>query len=125
MGDMHLREVLVFLDDLIVFSKTLEEHEARLMKVLGRLGEFGLKLSPEKCSFFQTSVRYLGHVVSRNGVETDPEKITSLKTWPVPQNLRDLRSFLGFAGYYREVCQGVLQHREALARPYFWVPTST
>ncbi|KAG1925421.1 interleukin-1 receptor accessory protein-like 1-A [Pimephales promelas] len=101
MGDMHLKDVLVFIDDLIVFSKTLEEHEARLMKVLTRLREFGLKLSPEKCVFFQTSVRYLGHVVSRNGVETDPEKIAALKTWPVPKNLRELRSFLGFAGYYR------------------------
>lgn len=106
MGDMHLKEVLVFLDDLIVFSSTLEEHEARLMKVLGRLREFGLKLSPEKCSFFQSSVKYLGHVVSRSGVETDPEKIASLKTWPVPQNLRELRSFLGFAGYYRRFVKG-------------------
>lgn len=66
MGDMHLKEVLVFIDDLIIFSKTLEDHEARLMKVLGRLKEFGLKLSPDKCSFFRRSVRYLGHVVSRN-----------------------------------------------------------
>lgn len=106
MGDMHLKEVLAFLDDLIIFSETLEEHEARLMKVLGRLKAFGLKLSPEKCSFFQTSVKYLGHIVSRNGVETDPEKISSLKTWPVPQNLRELRSFLGFAGYYRRFVRG-------------------
>lgn len=105
MGDMHLREVLAFLDDLIIFSETLEEHETRLMKVLGRLKAFGLKLSPEKCSFFQTSVKYLGHV-SRNGVETDPENISSLKTWPVPQNLRELRSFLGFAGYYRRFVRG-------------------
>lgn len=96
MGDMHLKEVLVFLDDLIIFSKTLEEHEARLMKVVGRLKEFGRKLSPEKCAFFQASVRCLGYAVSRNGIETDPEKIASLKTWPVPQNLRQLRSFLGF-----------------------------
>lgn len=106
MGDMHLKDVLVFLDDLIVFSKTLEEHEERLMRVLSRLREFGLKLSPEKCVFFQTSVRYLGHVVSRNGVQTDPEKIAALKTWPVPQNLRELRSFLGFAGYYRRFVKG-------------------
>lgn len=106
MGDMHLKDALVFLDDIIVFSKTLEEHEIRLMKVLTRLREFGLKLSPEKCVFFQTSVRYLGHVVSRNGVETDPENIAALKTWPVPQTLRELRSFLGFAGYYRRFVKG-------------------
>ena len=107
-GDMHLQEVLVLLDDLIVFSKTLEEHEARLMKVLGRLKEFGLKLSPEKCSFFQTSVRYLGHVVSRNGVETDPEKIASLKTWPVPRKPARIEVILGFCRVLQEVCEGLL-----------------
>lgn len=101
MGDMNLKEVLVFLDDIIVFSKTLEEHETRLMKVLNRLKEYGLKLSPEKCKFFQTSVRYLGHIVSHKGVETDPEKVKALSSWPVPRDLKQLRSFLGFSGYYR------------------------
>ncbi|XP_024120340.2 uncharacterized protein LOC112141437 [Oryzias melastigma] len=106
MGDMHLRDVLVFLDDIIVFSGTLEKHEERLLRVLQRLKDYGLKLSPEKCVFFQTSVRYLGHVVSRQGVETDPEKISALKTWPVPQTLRELKSFLGFSGYYRRFVKG-------------------
>ncbi|CAL9702462.1 unnamed protein product [Knipowitschia caucasica] len=76
MGDLNLKEALVFIDDLIVFAPTLEEHERRLKKVLQRLKEYGLKLSVEKCVFFQTSVRYLGHVVSCNGVETDPSKIS-------------------------------------------------
>lgn len=101
MGDINLKEVLVFLDDLIVFSDSLEEHEKRLQHVLLRLRENGLKLSQSKCRFFQTSVRYLGHIVSREGVETDPEKTAATKTWPVPQTLKQLRSFLGFAGYYR------------------------
>ena len=104
-GEMNLKEVLVFIDDLIIFAPTLELHEARLMKVLNRLKEFGLKLSVEKCMFFQTSVRYLGHV-SSNGVETDPYKIKVLTTWPVPQTLKGLRSFLGFAGYYRRYIKG-------------------
>ncbi|KAG1959418.1 hypothetical protein F2P79_007150 [Pimephales promelas] len=99
MGDLHLREVLVFLDDLIIFSSSLEEHERRLIRVLDRLREYGLKLSPEKCKFFQTSVRYLGHIVSERGVETDPEKINAIKSWPIPTNLKELRSFLGFADY--------------------------
>lgn len=80
MSDIHLKEVLVFLDDLIVFADTLEEHETRLIHVLNRLREYGLKLSPDKCKFFQTSVRYLGHIVSSNGVKTDPEKVQALKT---------------------------------------------
>lgn len=98
MSDINLKEVL---DDLIVFSETLEQHETRLLHVLNRLKEYGLKLSIEKCKFFQTSVRYLGHIVSQHGVETDPEKVAALKTWPSPKNLKELRSFLGFAGYYR------------------------
>ena len=68
MGDMNLTEAIVFLDDIIIFSETLEEHERRLLCVLNRLREYGLKLSVEKCKFFQTSVKYLGHVVSRNGI---------------------------------------------------------
>lgn len=100
MGDMNLKEFLVFLDD-IIFSKTLEEHEVRVMWVLHRLKEYALKLSLEKCRFCQTSVRYLRHIVSWNGVETDPEKVKALKTWPVPHDLKELRSFLGFSGYYR------------------------
>ncbi|KAJ8367563.1 hypothetical protein AAFF_G00314520 [Aldrovandia affinis] len=105
MGDLNRKEVLVFIDDLIIFSDTLEEHEARLMKVLKQLKECGLKLSPEKCKFFQNSVKYLGHIVSQYGVETDPSKIEALKTWPRPQNLKELRAFLGFSGYYRRFVQ--------------------
>nr|XP_061828743.1 uncharacterized protein LOC133614632 [Nerophis lumbriciformis] len=105
-GDLNLKQALVFIDDLIVFAPTLEEHEQRLQNVLQRLKEYGLKLSVEKCMFFQTSVHYLGHVVSSNGVETDPSKISALMTWPVPKNLKELRSFLGFAGYYRRFVEG-------------------
>lgn len=105
MGDLNLKEVLVFIDDLIIFSDTVEEHERRLLHVLNRLKEYGLKLSPGKCKFFQSSVRYLGHIVSQNGVETDPEKTSALKTWPKPSNLKELRSFLGFSGYYRRFIQ--------------------
>ena len=66
-----------------------------------RLGSYGLKLEIKKCSFFQKSVKYLGHVVSGEGVATDPEKITAVQEWAVPETLRDLRSFIGFASYYR------------------------
>lgn len=102
MGSLNLKEVLVFLDDVIVFSSTIEEHETRLLHVLQQLREYGLKLSPSKCHFFQNSVRYLGHIVSSKGVETDPEKVSALRTWPRPNTLSELKSFLGFAGYYRQ-----------------------
>ncbi|KAL7844792.1 hypothetical protein SRHO_G00233310 [Serrasalmus rhombeus] len=101
MEGMNLQEVITFLDDLNIFSSTLEEHEERVMKVLERIADFGLKLSPSKCRFFQTSVRYLGHVISSQGIQPDPDKVAAIKTWPCPQTVRELRSFLGFTGYYR------------------------
>ena len=100
-GDMNLLEVLVYLDDLIIFGKTLEEHEERLLKVLDRLKDEGLKLSLDKCKFCQTSVSYVGHIVSQDGVSTDPSKIEAVSSWPRPCNVTELRSFLGFCGYYR------------------------
>uniref|UniRef100_A0AAV2LDV4 Reverse transcriptase n=1 Tax=Knipowitschia caucasica TaxID=637954 RepID=A0AAV2LDV4_KNICA len=76
--------------------------------------DYGLKLSLEKCTFFQTSVRYLSHIVSELGVETDPEKICALKSWPIPRTLKELRSFLGFAGYYRRFIHGYAAIAEPL-----------
>lgn len=112
-GDLHLNEVLVFLDDLIVFSESIEEHEARLMRVLQRLIDYGLKLSPEKCHFFQSSVKYLGHVVDAQGIHTDPDKTSALKNWPRPTNREELERFLGFAGYYRRF----VEDYSKIARP--------
>ena len=101
MGELNLKECLIFLDDILIFSVTFEEHIKRIDAVFSRLYEHGLKLKPSKCEFFKSSVKYLGHVVSENGVETDPDKIKALSEWPVPHNIKTLRSFLGFTGYYR------------------------
>lgn len=101
MGDMNLKECLLFLDDILIFSSTFKEHLERLEAVFQRLHEYKLKLNPKKCEFFKSEVRYLGHVVSEEGIMTDPEKTAALKEWPVPTNIKTLRSFLGFAGYYR------------------------
>ncbi|KAL7824891.1 hypothetical protein SRHO_G00343510 [Serrasalmus rhombeus] len=100
-GDMNLLEVLVYLDDLVVFGATLEQHEQRLLKVLNRLKEEGLKLSLDKCQFCQPSVSYVGHIVSQQGVSTDPKKTEAVTSWPRPTTVTTLRSFLGFCGYYR------------------------
>ncbi|XP_033756228.1 uncharacterized protein LOC117338972 [Pecten maximus] len=77
MGDMHLRECLIFLDDILIFSRTFDEHLTRLESVFARLVQHGLKLKSSKCEFFKTSVAYLGHVVSKEGIATDPEKVCS------------------------------------------------
>lgn len=100
-GDMNLLEVLVYLDDLIVFGKTLEEHETRLFKVLDRLEESGLKVSLDKCQFCQPQVKYVGHIISEKGIATDPAKIEAVTNWKQPTDVKSLRSFLGFCGYYR------------------------
>ena len=112
-GDMAFTDVIVYLDDLLVFSKTLDEHEEKLDRVLARLQEYGLKLNPEKCQFVRKSVKCLGHVISAEGVQTDPDKIEAVKTWPRPQNVREMKSFLGFAGYYRRF----IQHYSKIAKP--------
>lgn len=89
-GDMNLLQVLVYLDDLIVFGRSLEEHEERLLRVLDRLEEVGLKLSLEKCQFCQPRLKYVGHIVSADGVATDPEKIAAVARWPKPTDLKSL-----------------------------------
>lgn len=92
---------LVYLDDVIVFSHTFEEHVERLQLIFDRIKEAGLKLKPGKCHMLQQRVNYLGHVVSDEGVHTDPEKIRKVKEWPVPMSVHEVRSFLGLASYYR------------------------
>ncbi len=101
MGDLNRKQVLFFIDDLIVFSKTLE---SRLLQVLNRLKEYGLKLSPEKCWLFQTSVRYLGHIVSQNGVETDPAKVEALRTWPKEGKPEGVEVLFRFCRILSEIC---------------------
>lgn len=112
-GDMNLLEVLVYLDDLIVFGRTLEEHEERLLKVLDRLAEVGLKISFDKCQFCLPKVKYLGHIVSANGVSPDPAKVEAVTSWPQPTHLKALQSFLGFCGYYRRF----IANYAAIVRP--------
>lgn len=115
LGDLNLSEVLIYLDDVIVFSDSIEEHVARLKHVFHRLRKHGLKLKPSKCHLLLEQVKYLGHVVSKEGIQTDPDKIEAVKTWPVPKTSRDVRSFLGFTGYYRRF----IAKYAVIARPLF------
>ena len=102
LGDLHLKICYIYLDDLIIFSKTFEEHIDRLRQVFERIRQYGLKLSPKKCSFLMSSVKYIGHIVSSEGVQADPDKIEKVENWPRPKNPEEVRSFLGFVGYYRK-----------------------
>lgn len=81
-GNLNLLQVLVYLDDLIVFGKPLEEYEERLLKVFARLKEVGLKQSFDKCQFCQSRVKYMGHMISADRVATDPEKVNAVTNWP-------------------------------------------
>jgi len=92
---------LVYLDDIFIFSKTFDEHLDRLATVFDRLDRYALKLKPSKCSLFQRKVSFLGHVVSGQGIECDPDKVASITTWPAPTNITEVRTFCGLASYYR------------------------
>lgn len=115
LGDLNLSEVLIYLDDIIIFSETIDEHITRLQRVFTRLREHGLKLKPSKCHLLVEEVLYLGHVVSRDGIKTDPAKIDAVKKWPVPKTVKEVRSFLGFTGYYRRF----IEKYAAVAQPLF------
>ncbi|XP_043112873.1 uncharacterized protein LOC122357538 [Puntigrus tetrazona] len=106
MSDLVFQTLLVYLDDLLVYSSTFEGHLVRLEAVLQRLREAGLKVKVEKCHFLQSEVKFLGHVVSAQGVSTDPDKVSAVRQWPVPHTLKELRSFLGFCSYYRRFIEG-------------------
>ena len=97
---------LIFLDDVIVHGKTFDDTLQNLDLILTRFRSANLKLKPSKCHLFKKSVTFLGHVVSKDGIKTDPEKIKAVSYWPVPSTVKEVRSFLGFANYHRRFIQG-------------------
>ena len=101
LGDQRCQALLLYLDDVVVFSSTFEEHLRRLELVLSRFEQCNLKVKFSKCSFFKSEVSYLGHVISSQGVSTDPGKIRAVAEWKTPRNGAELSSFLGFASFYR------------------------
>ena len=89
-----------YLDDIIIFSKTKEEHLQHLEEIFVRLRKFGLKMKREKCSFFKKHIQYLGHLVSEKGFEPLPEKLESIRKMPAPRTAKEVKQFLGLIGYY-------------------------
>eukprot|EP00253_Pinus_taeda_P022443 PITA_22443 len=95
------RFVLIFIDDILIYSRMVEEHQEHIRMVLQTLREHQLYAKFSKCDFFQEEIQYLGHVITKDGIAVDPEKIKAIMEWPVPKDVADIRSFMGLAGYYR------------------------
>lgn len=92
----------VYVDDIIVFGRTLEEHNKNLKIIFERLRQCGLKLQPDKCEYLKPELEYLGHVISAEGVQPNPARIEKVKNYPVPRNSKEIKQFLGLCGYYRK-----------------------
>jgi len=103
---MKWTALLVYLDDLIVFGKSFQEMLGRIEIVLSKLREAGLTLKPSKCRFGEESLKYLGHIISREGIAVNPEKVESIVKFPQPKNLTELRGFINLCGYYRRFVNG-------------------
>ena len=94
--------VLVFIDDILIYSKNEEEHQRHLEIILKRLREHTLYIKLSKCVFYQKEIQYLGHTISAQGIAVDPSKIKEIKEWPMPRNVSKVRNFMGLARFYRK-----------------------
>jgi hypothetical protein len=98
--------IQVFIDDILIYSRTMEEHDAHLHLVLQCLRENKLYGKLSKCSFYQLKIHYLGHVISNEGIAVDPTKVEDIMEWPAPTNVPKVCSFMGLARYYRWFIKG-------------------
>ena len=107
--------IVVYLDDILIFMRTEEEHEQAVQRVLEVLAEHKLFLCPEKCEFHQKEIEYLGLVISENKVAMDPVKVAGVRNWPTPENWTDMQAFIGFVNFYRRF----IRDFSTIARPLF------
>jgi hypothetical protein len=98
--------VVVFIDDILVYSRSEEEHEEHLCLALQKLRQNRLYTKLSKCEFWMKQVAYLGHVISKGGISVDPSKVQDILSWNVPTSVGDIQSFLGLVGYYRRFIKG-------------------
>ena len=112
---LQWEECLLYMDDIISPCETILQGLEKLDHIFSRLQQANLKLKPSKCVLFQKKVNFLGHVVSEEGIATDPNKISAIEKWPTPRNAKEVRSFLGLCSYYRRFVEGFAN----LARPLY------
>ena len=124
--EMRWSRCLVYLDNVISFRKSIPEALARLEEVLARLSDYGLQLKAKKCTFMQTKLGFMGHIVGRTGLACDPEKLSAVRNWHEPNKVKAVRQFVGFVGYYRRFVKDFAEIAEpfvALTRkgaPFIW-----
>ncbi|OUM56089.1 hypothetical protein BVG19_g5782 [[Candida] boidinii] len=105
LGDFIDKFVLVYIDDILIYSKSAEEHEKHIKMVLSKLREHKLVAKRSKCEFFKDKLQFLGFVISKDGIHTDPDKVDRVKNWPTPTSRKQVQSFLGLVGFYRRFIQ--------------------
>ena len=105
--------VVVYLDDILIFSRSEEEHKAHVQLVLDVLRREKFYVTKAKSRFAQTEIQYLGHIVNAQGIRPDPKKVSAVQSWPVPKNVHDVRSFLGLCNYFRKF----IDHYSSIAVP--------
>lgn len=126
LGTLLYNGVINYLDDFIIYSDSFESHMALLDQVLAKLKSHHIKLKLSKCKFAKTEVEYLGHIIKHNRVEPSPSKIAAIKSFPIPSNLREVRRFIGLAGYYRRFIQNFSRIAQPLTdltkkdQPFEW-----
>ena len=103
-----------FIDDLLIYSENELDHEVHVKKVLERLRQAGLQASINKCEFHTTRTKYLGFIITTNGIEVDPEKTAVVRTWRTPTTVKGVQSFLGFCNFYRRFIKGYSRIARAL-----------
>lgn len=107
---------LVYLDDVIIVGRDFEDHLRNLEKVFAKIEGAKLKLNPKKCRLFRSKVNYLGHIISSDGIQTDPEKLEAVQKWPTPKDKTEVRAFLGLCSYYRRFVKGFAEIAKPLHR---------
>jgi hypothetical protein len=104
--EIDLEMVVIYMDNILIFTKTMEEHTEMINRVLKKLEENKLFLKPKKCLFHKSKVEYLGLIISHNTVKMDPLKVQAISEWPIPQQKHNIQQFLGFVNFYQHFIEG-------------------